>query len=96
MRRLGRRFVHQDAVNLDIDPTTWHYYQLEWQQDFVRFRVDEAVVFETQVSPFGPLGLVIWIDNQYAAIPPSGHLSYGTLTNPEPAWIDIEGLHMSA
>ena len=64
--------------------------------EVVSFRVDQEVVFETRVSPLGPLGLVIWIDNQYAAVPPSGHLSYGTLANPEPAWIDIEGLHMSA
>ena len=96
IRRLGRRFVDQDAVNLDIDSTVWHCYQLDWQMEVVSFRVDQELVFETRVSPLGPLGLVIWIDNQYAAVPPSGHLSYGTLANPEPAWIDIEGLHMSA
>lgn len=96
IRRLGRRFVHQDAVKMGINPTLWHAYKLEWQKDFVCFRVDEEVILETRVSPFGPLGLVIWIDNQYAALPPSGRLTYGTLANPEPAWIDIEGLRMSA
>jgi hypothetical protein len=96
IRRLGRRFVHQDAVEMDIDPAVWHSYVLQWKQGSVCFQVDGEVMLETRTSPAGPLGLVIWIDNQYAALPPSGRLSYGTLANPEPAWIDIEALSMSA
>jgi hypothetical protein len=96
IRRLGRRFVRQDAVTMGIDPTEWHSYVLQWYKDFVCFQVDGRVMLETPVSPPGPLGLVIWIDNQYAALPPSGRLSYGTLANPEPAWIDIKALSVSA
>jgi hypothetical protein len=33
---------------------------------------------------------VIWVDNQYAAWPPSGRLSYGTLENHLQAWIEID------
>jgi hypothetical protein len=49
-------------------------------------------VFEPSISPHGPLGLVIWIDNQFAAIPPSGKVRFGTLPTPEPAWLEVEGL----
>jgi len=96
VRRLGRRVVHQDAVEMSIDPLAWHSYMLTWQQESVCFQVDGDTILETSASPDGPLGLVIWIDNQYAALPSSGKLSYGTLANPEPAWVDIEGLRVSA
>jgi len=95
-RRLGQRVVHQDAVEISIDTLAWHSYMLTWQQESVLFQVDGDIILETSVSPDGPLGLVIWIDNQYAALPPSGKLSYGSLANPEPAWVDIESLCVSA
>ena len=92
IRHVGRRIVRQDAVALQADPTEWHTYRLEWSQRRVIFCVDGSSVLETGVAPLGPLGLVIWVDNQYAAWPPSGRLSYGTLPNPQPAWIEIEDL----
>jgi hypothetical protein len=38
---------------------------------------------------------VIWIDNQYAALPPTGRLSFGALPNPQPAWIEISDLSLA-
>jgi hypothetical protein len=35
------------------------------------------------------LGLVLWIDNQYAAFPPTGRLRIGSLLNPESAWLEL-------
>ena len=74
-----------------LDVTRWHEYSLEWGIDHVFFRVDDQT-FETGISPEPPLGLVIWIDNQYAAFPPNGKLAYGTLTNLELAWMEIQSL----
>jgi hypothetical protein len=54
--------------------------------------VDEGRVFESPVSPNPPLGLVIWIDNQYAAFTPDGKIGFGVLKNPEPAWLEIADL----
>lgn len=92
IRRLGRRIVQQDTTALLSDPTEWHIYRLEWSQSRVTFDVDGNSVLETGVAPRGPLGLVIWVDNQYAAWLPSGHLSFGTLANNEPAWVEIEDI----
>lgn len=89
LRRLARRFIRDDGALLAPDPTAWHVYCLEWRQDRVRFAVDGAVCFETAVVPAGRLGLVLWIDNQYAAFPPEGRLRFGTLPNPEPAWLEL-------
>jgi hypothetical protein len=78
-----------------VDPTQWHRYQLDWREKRVSFEVDDAIVFETAVSPHGPLGLVIWIDNQYAAFTPEGNIGSGVLENPEPAWLEIKDVDIS-
>ena len=91
LRRLARRFVRQDAVALQLDPTEWHTYRMDWRQGSVDFLVDDRRVFETGIAPQAPLGLVIWIDNQYAALPPDGRLRYGTLPAREQAWIEVIG-----
>jgi hypothetical protein len=90
LRRLAGHFVHQDAALLQLDPTEWHQFQLEWRQGSVHFHVDDRPVFQTGIVPLGPLGLVIWIDNQYAAFPPDGRLRYGTLPSQEEAWIEVQ------
>jgi len=98
LRRLARQFIHQDAVLVgDLAPSRladWHAYQIFWNQDNVAFSVDGETICKTSVSPRGPLALVIWIDNQYAALPPTGRLSFGALPSPQPAWIEIGDLKL--
>jgi hypothetical protein len=95
LRKLGRKFVHQDAAALSLDPTGWRRYELAWFEDRVVFMVDAQVVLETGISPRGPLGLVLWVDNQFAAFSPEGKAAIGTLPNPEPAWIELDGLEVA-
>jgi hypothetical protein len=92
MRRLGSKIVRQDALALSLDPCQWHTYRLELHADHVCFQVDAGAVFRSTTVPNGPLGLVLWIDNQYAALPPTGRLRYGTLPTPDDAWIELRGL----
>jgi hypothetical protein len=89
LRRAARRIVREDAALLRVDPTAWHTYGLEWRAEGVRFLVDGAGCWSTAVAPATRLGLVLWIDNQYAAFPPGGRLRFGTLPNPEPAWLEL-------
>jgi hypothetical protein len=91
-RALMGKIVEEDGVRLDMDVTEWHAYRLEWSPKRSAFWVDEALVMETSVSPRPPLGLVIWIDNQYAAWYPDGKIGFGVLENTEPAWLEIEDL----
>jgi len=93
-RRAARRLICQDTALLKIDPVDWHAYSLEWSDSRTRFQVDESVVLETRISPKGPLGLVLWVDNQYAALPPGGRIGLGSLENPDPAWIEIADLQV--
>ncbi len=83
------------SESIRVDPTDWHRYRLEWSLKRVLFEVDEVQVFESSVSPNPPLGLVIWIDNQYAAFTPEGKIGFGVLENPEPAWLEIKEIEVS-
>jgi hypothetical protein len=104
LRPLFRRVIAEDAFTLEtfqvlndlegLDVTRWHDYSLKWEIDRVTFRVDDQI-FETAISPKPPLGLVIWIDNQYAAFPPDGRLSYGILANSQSAWLEIQSLALT-
>jgi hypothetical protein len=91
-RRLLGRVIGEDGIRLSVDVTQWHGYRLEWREDRVGFTVDGLQVFESHVSPEPPLGLVIWIDNQYAAFTPEGNIGFGVLENPEPAWLEIKDI----
>jgi hypothetical protein len=94
LRRIGSQVVRQSAVHLDHDLTAWHRYEVAWSPDGVRLSVDGQAVLETVVAPLGPLGLVLWVDNQYAALPPDRSPSFGSLANPEPAWVEIGDLEV--
>lgn len=93
-RRLLGNLIGEDGVRLSLDVTQWHRYKLDWRADQVSFTVDDVQVFESPVSPKPPLGLVIWIDNQYAAFTPEGKIGFGVLENPEPAWLEIKDIEM--
>ncbi len=94
LRRLARRLIKQDAARLEIDPGEWHTYRLDWQSQRVVFSVDGKPAFSTSASPHGPLGLVLWIDNQYAAFTPQGRLAQGSLENPAAAWLEVRNLRV--
>lgn len=85
------KLIREDAHSLSLDVTKWHDYRLRWSPHRVEFVIDNATAFETATSSKGPLGLVIWIDNQFAAWKPDGSLRMGTLANP-PAWMEIRDL----
>jgi hypothetical protein len=89
------RVIEEDGIALSVDPRQWHGYRLEWILNRVSFEVDNARVFESPVSPHAPLGVVIWIDNQFAAFTPEGKIGFGVLENPEPAWLEIKDVEIN-
>jgi hypothetical protein len=94
-RRLMGRVINEDGVRLGMDVTQWHRYRLDWRETRVSFEVDDAQAFESPVSPNPPLGLVIWIDNQYAAFTPEGKIGFGLLANPKPAWLEVKDIEVT-
>jgi len=95
LRKLARVFIQESASSVAIDVTTWNSYRLDWLPDRVLFYANETLVHETEISPAAPLGLVIWIDNQFAAFRPDGRWKFGTLENFTPAWMEVEDLRLN-
>ena len=100
-RRFLGRVIEEDGIQLSsgeqpLSATDWHRYSLEWRKKRVSFEVDNSLVMESSVSPHAPLGLVIWIDNQYAAFTPEGRIGFGVLANPEPAWLEVKDVELTA
>ena len=93
-RGLMNEIVEEDGIRLGVDVTEWHTYRFEWSPTESVFWVDDELVLETPVSPRPPLGLVIWIDNQYAAWRPDGTIGFGVLEN-EKAWLEIADLELT-
>jgi hypothetical protein len=95
-RRMQEQAPALQSRSQAVNPTQWHRYRLEWREQRVTFEVDEALVLESHVSPNPPLGLVIWIDNQYAAFTPEGKIGFGVLSNPEPAWLEVKEIELKS
>ncbi|MEW6083299.1 MAG: hypothetical protein AB1607_01770 [Chloroflexota bacterium] len=93
-RKMLGKIIGEDGVALGVDVTQWHRYSLTWEAKRVAFSVDDVTVLESPVTPNPPLGLVIWIDNQYASFTPDGKIGFGVLSNPEPAWLEIKELEI--
>jgi hypothetical protein len=78
---------------LDVDLREWHEYTLVWQRQRLEFRVDSQVALVTPYAPRGPLGLVVWIDNQYMIATPQGHFGAGCVATGE-QWVEIKRLEL--
>jgi hypothetical protein len=96
LRRLASRYIHEECTRLDVDVTLWHVYQVDWLSEKVIFRVDDVIVHSCRLFPRPPLGVVIWIDNQYAAFSADGSIHYGTQENPVPAWMEIRNFNIQS
>ncbi len=81
---------------LDVDTRQWHTYELEWGIERSRFRVAAQGEPSRQVleapAPYGPLGFVMWMDNQYLVATPWGRLRWGVLDVPGEQWLEVDHL----
>ena len=95
-RKLLSKVIDEDSAAISVDTTQWHGYRLEWTRSGKRvsFYVDDALMFESPVSPNPPLGVIIWIDNQYAAFTPEGKIAFGVLEGEE-EWLEVEDIVIS-
>jgi len=87
-----QRALHICEAILPADMTRWHTYRLEWGEKVTRFEVDEEIVLEKAPSPRGPLGFVMWLDNQYMVATPWGRVGWGLLDVPERQWMEVDRL----
>ncbi|PWH13695.1 MAG: hypothetical protein DDG58_13525 [Ardenticatenia bacterium] len=81
---------------LSVDMTDWHVYVLEWLPRQTHFYVDGEIVLRNAPSPRGPLGFVMWMDNQYMVVTPQGRLGWGLLEIDGEQWMEIRQLEVTA
>jgi hypothetical protein len=88
---IQRALCIREAI-VEADMTGWHTYTLEWDVERVRFSVDGEPVLEDAPSPRGPLGFVVWLDNQYLIATPQGRFRWGVLDVPDRQWMEVDEL----
>ena len=95
LRTMAAKVIRHEIVSLGLKPKEWNHFTLQWKSDEILFKVNDQRVLRSHLVPRSPLGLVLWLDNQYAAWRPDGHLSFGTLPTPADCWVEIKDLQIS-
>lgn len=92
---IQRRLNVAEAV-VGVDTREWHTYELAWGNERARFTVTAEGARPRQVldapAPHGPLGFVMWMDNQYLVATPWGRVRWGVLDVPGEQWLDVSHL----
>lgn len=76
-----KRFSGIEETSLEIAMDQWHEYKLEWKKNQAKFYVDDKMIMMTNNPPTRPLGFVLWVDNQYAVVTPTGKMQFATATS---------------
>ena len=92
---LMRRFCHAEETLLHFDPSQWHSYIVDWRLDRVVFLMDGEIQAVSAEPPSSPLGLVIWIDNQFAVASPENGMRFGVVPLHEPQWLEVANLRIA-
>lgn len=87
--------VRVQMRSIEHDWTAWHRYRIEWLPESVRCWVDDELVLNSRWSPRGAMGLVLWVDNQYAIVKPNGVLRGGILDH-QTQWLEIRQLNVAS
>ena len=89
---LGQRAlgIHEAAVEAPM--TQWHSYEIDWAAKEARFKLDGQEILRCASSPRGPLGFVMWLDNQYAIATPWGSFGHGLLETHGKQWMEVQSL----
>ncbi len=87
---LFQRAIRVREALVEADMTGWHTYEVEWGRERARFAVDGEVVLAEAPAPRGPLGFVLWLDNQYMVVTPWGRFQWGLLDTPGRQWVEVE------
>jgi hypothetical protein len=94
--RQARRFYRAAESPLAADPSLWHAYAIEWLPEAVRLFVDDEPVLRSVHPPAGPLGLVAWIDNQYAVASPEKGFGFGVLPLDAQQFLELAELRLES
>lgn len=87
-----QRAIGVQEASVDVDTTEWHTYEITWGVTQTAFEIDGEPVLQKAPSPRGPLGFVMWIDNQYMVATPRGRFGWGRLDICGPEWLEARAV----
>ena len=90
----GQRAIGVSEALVGSDMRDWHTYVIQWGLETARFYVDDELVLDSDSPPRGPLGFVVWLDNQYAIVTPWGRFGYGLLDESGRQWMEVDRLEI--
>jgi hypothetical protein len=86
---IGQKAIQVSEALIPAEMTEWHTYTINWQKKTAYFTVDGETVLDCRTPPRGPLGFVMWLDNQYMVATPWGSFKYGLLDAPGQQWLEV-------
>ncbi len=89
-----QRALNVRESRVEVPMTDWHTYGIDWSEERATFYVDGDPVLEDAPSPRGPLGFVMWLDNQYMVVKPWGRFGWGLLQEPARQWLEVDRLRI--
>jgi hypothetical protein len=89
---IGQKTINVSEAHVPAAMTEWHTYVIDWQPKTAHFSVDGQTILDCPTSPRGPLGFVLWLDNQFMAATPWGSFKYGLLGAPGQQWLEVNQL----
>jgi hypothetical protein len=93
----ARRAVQASEASLaDVALDEWHTYDIDWREGLALFRVDGQERLASRVPPAGPLGFVLWMDNQYALASRAGKFGFGLCAVTDEQWLEVEALQITS
>lgn len=93
---IGQRAIHVSEALVPAPMTEWHTYVIEWHEKTAHFSVDGETVLSCRTPPRGPLGTVIWLDNQYMVVTPWGQFGYGLVAGTGEQWMEISQVKITS
>jgi hypothetical protein len=93
---IGQRAIKVSEAVVGVEMAEWHRYELVWGETHAAFSVDGESVLACDTAPRGPLGFVMWIDNQAMVLTPWGRFGYRTLPVSHAQWLEVDELRIEA
>jgi hypothetical protein len=92
--RTAQRAVRASERLLDVPLHQWHHYELRWESQRALFLVDGNLELEAFNPPYGPLGFIAWIDNQFLIASPEGGFRFGIIPISEQQWLELSDIRV--
>lgn len=86
---IAQRAIGVSEASLATPLTAWHTYKIVWGVTTAQFYVDDQLVLSSTTPPRGPLGLVIWLDNQAMVITPWGEFHHTVVASTQEQWLEL-------